>query len=106
MILHLELESHKTLDQVRGILVGNAKGEVLVPDRKEAYEDIGRVLRRFSDWKLGKADKSLQRTTDVSRAQLARLVSRYLADGKLRDRRRGGGEPVPPATDPVNRPAC
>ena len=50
-----------------------------MPDRKQACEHIGRVLRRFSYWKLGKADKGLlprylARTTGLSRAQLARLI--------------------------------
>ena len=53
---------------------------------------IGKVLRRFSYWKLGRADKGLvrrylERTTGLSRAQLTRLVGRYLAEGELVDRR-------------------
>ena len=98
MILHIELEFHTNLEHVREFLTGNATGMVLIPDRKEAYEHIKRVLRRFSYWRLGKADKGLLRcyllrTTGLSRAQLARLVARYLADGELRDRRRGAARP-------------
>ncbi len=98
MILHIELESHTNLERVREFLTGKATGIVLIPDRKEAYEHIKRVLRRFSYWRLGKADKGLLRcyllrTTGLSRAQLARLVARYLADGELRDRRRGAAWP-------------
>ena len=90
MILHIELESHTNLEHVREFLASKATGMVLIPDRKEAYKHIKRVLRRFSYWRLGKADKGLLRcyllrTTGLSRAQLARLVARYLADGELRD---------------------
>ena len=69
---------------------------MLIPDREEACEHIGRVLRRFSYWRLGKPDKGLvkrylERTTGLSRAQLTRLVTRYLAAGEVGDRRRGAG---------------
>ena len=96
--MHIELETHMTLDDLRGFLEGNAEGAVLVPDRKQAYEHIGQVLQRFSYWCLGKADKGLlrrylARTTGISRAQLARLIARYIADGKLVDRRKGAAKP-------------
>ena len=98
MVLHLDLETHTTREDIRGFLEGTAEGAVLVPGRKEAYEHIGRVLRRFSYWRLGKADKGLlrrylARTTGLSRAQLARLIARYRAAGKLTDRRRGAAKP-------------
>ena len=81
MVLHLDLETHKTREDLLGFLEGNAEGTVLVPDRKEAYEHIARVLRRFSYWRLGKPDKGLllrylRRRTGLSRAQLRRLVTR------------------------------
>ena len=111
MILHIELESHTNLEHVREFLTGNATGMVLIPGRKEAYEHIKRVLRRFSYWRLGKADKGLLRcyllrTTGLSRAQLARLVARYLADGELRDRRRGAARPFPAALRAVRHLAA
>ena len=97
MMLHLDLETHMTQDDILGFLKGNAEGTVLVPDRKEAYEHVTRVLRRFSYWRLGKPDKGLllrylRRTTGLSRAQLTRLVGRYLAAGGLGDGRRGAGK--------------
>ena len=96
--MHIELETHTRLEDLRSFLAGNAEGAVLVPDRKQAYEHIARVLRRFSYWKLGKADKGLLRrylahTTGLSRAQLARLIRRYLADGELGDRRERAARP-------------
>ena len=96
--MHLDLETHSSLDDLRGFLAGNADETVLVPERKRAYAHIGRVLRRFSYWRLERADKGLVRsylvrTTGLSRAQLARLIARYLADGELADRRRGAAKP-------------
>ena len=96
--MHLDLETHSTLDDVRGFLAGNPEGTALVPERKQAYAQIGRVLRRFSYWRLGKADKGLlrcylARTTGLSRAQLARLIARYLAEGELADRRQVAAKP-------------
>ena len=50
MILQLDLESHKSLEAVRGFLAGSRDESVLVPGRKAAYAHIGKVLRRFSYW--------------------------------------------------------
>ena len=90
--MQLDLESHKSLEAVRGLLAGSRDESVLVPGRKAAYAHIGKVLRRFSYWKLGRADKGLvrrylERTTGLSRAQLTRLAGRYLAEGEPVDRR-------------------
>ena len=95
MILHLDLETHRTLDDVRRFLEADPAESALLPGRSEAYEHLARVMRRFSYWRLGKPDKGLLRrylqvTTGLSRAQLARLIGRYLRDGEVRDRRRGG----------------
>ena len=97
MVLHLDLDAHKTRQDILGFLAGTAPGSVLIPDRKQAYEHIGRVLRRFSYWRLSKPDKGLllrylRRTTGLSRAQVTRLVRRYLAAGELGDGRRGAGQ--------------
>ena len=96
--MQLDLESHKSLEDLRGFLAGSRDESVLEPGRKAAYAQIGKVLRRFSYWKLGRADKGLvrrylQRTTGLSRAQLTRLVGRYLREGELRDRRKGAARP-------------
>ena len=60
----------------------------------------GACCGAFSYWKVGKADKGLlrrclARTTGLSRAQLARLIRRYLRDGELRDRRGRAARPFP-----------
>ncbi len=96
MVLHLNLDTHKTREDILRFLEGNAAGSVVVPDRAAAYEHIGQVLRRFSYWRLSKPDRGLvkrylERTTGLSRAQLTRLVKCYLASGQLRAGRRGAG---------------
>ncbi len=96
MVLHLNLDTHKTREDILRFLEGNAAGSVVVPDRAAAYEHSGQVLRRFSYWRLSKPDRRLlkrylERTTGLSRAQLTRLLKRYLASGQLRSGRRGTG---------------
>jgi hypothetical protein len=76
-----------------------------VPYRKQAYEHIERVLRQYSYRRLGKSDKGLvkrylERTTGLSRAQLTRLVQRYLACGGLGDGRPGVGRQFRPRYRP------
>ena len=100
MILQLDLETHKTLDDARGFLAGNAEGTALVPDCQRAYAHLERVLRRFGYWYLAKPDKGLfrcylERTTGLSRAQLTRLIRRYRQDGELESWRRGLARPFP-----------
>ncbi len=81
MILHLDLEAHASLADVRGFVAGNHDGSVQMPERKQAYAHIGQIPRRFSYWRLGRPDKGLlqrypARTTGFSRAQLKRLIAR------------------------------
>ena len=54
-----DLGAHTSWEDIKGFLDGNAEGAALVADRKQAYERIGRVLRRFSYGYLGKPDKGL-----------------------------------------------
>ena len=67
VILQLDLATHTTLAEVRQF--------------PEAYAHVGRTLRRFSHWKLGKCAERgllrayLRRTTGLSRAQVARLIA-------------------------------
>ncbi len=55
----LDLETHTCLDDLRGFLAGNPDDSVQLPDREQAYAHIGKILQRFSYWRLGRADKSL-----------------------------------------------
>lgn len=65
--MQLDLEPHKSLDDLRGFPAGSRDESVLVPGRKPAYARIVDVLRRLSYWKLG----------------------RYPREGEPRDRRKG-----------------
>ena len=96
--MHLDLDTHLSLDAVRQFLDGTPSESALVPERKQAYAHIERVLRRFAYWKLAKPDKGLlrcylERTTGLSQSQLTRLIQRYLAAGRLEDRRQGAAKP-------------
>ena len=48
MLFPTRHEPEPSLEDLRGFLAGNPQGTVLGPDREQAYEHIGRVLRRFS----------------------------------------------------------
>ena len=99
MILQLDLATHRTLAEVRQFLEATPPEAALAPSRTEAYEHVGRTLRRFSYWKLNKrAERGLlrtylQRTTGLSRAQVARLITAYIAQGALADGRKGAARP-------------
>ena len=45
--MQLDLDTHLSLDAVRQFLDSTPLGAALVPDRKQAYAHIGRVLRRM-----------------------------------------------------------
>ncbi len=60
--MQLDLETHKSLDDVRQFLASTPPGATLALERKQAYEHLSRVLRRFAYWKLGKADRGLLRS--------------------------------------------
>ncbi len=91
--MRLDLATHRTLAEVRQFL------EALAPSRAEAYAHVERTVRRFSYWKLHKrAERGLlrtylQRTTGLSRAQVARLIAAYIAESKLADGRKGAARP-------------
>ena len=52
--MQLNLESHKSLEDLRGFVGGSRDDSLLVPGRKAAHAQIGKLLRRFSYWKLGR----------------------------------------------------
>ena len=98
MIVQLDLETHKTLDDVREFLAGTAQAATLAPSQKQAYAHLERVLRRFGYWRLGKPDKGLlrrylDRSTGLSPAQLTRLIRCYCREGAVSDRRGGPSRP-------------
>ena len=101
MILQIDLATHTTLAEVRQFLEATPPEAALAPSRAEAYGHVERTLRRFAYWKLptraerGLLRTYLQRTTGLSRAQVARLIAAYLETGKLADGRQGAARPFP-----------
>ena len=98
MILRLDFERMRTLDEVRAFMDGNTPVDFRSVDRDEAYELIRRMLVRFGYAGLDRAGKSLLKrflgkATGFSRAQLTRLVGQYRATGRIEDRRRGPVRP-------------
>ena len=96
--MQIDLATHTTLAEVRQFLEATPPEAARAPARKEAYAHLGRTLARFSYWKRSKAEKGLlraylQRTTGLSRAQTARLIKTYLAEGQLADGRKGPAQP-------------
>jgi len=98
MILSLDTERLRTLDEVRAFLDGNGPVDFRHRDRGGTYEFVRRTLRRFGYARLGRADKGLlrhylQKVTGLSRAQVTRLIGQYCRSGDIRDRRRGPTRP-------------
>ena len=95
MIVTLQTQRVRTLEQVRRVAEGNEPVDFAVAERESAYEFIRRTLVEFDYTALGKADKGavkayLSKMTGLSRAQVTRLVSQHRETGRIRDRRCGG----------------
>ncbi len=110
--MQLDLATHRTLAEVRQFLEATPPEAALAPSRPAAYAHVGRTLRRFSYWKLKKrAERGLlrtylQRTTGLSRSQVARLITAYIAQGALAETDALHGTLSGPATMALLRRAC
>ena len=98
MILRLDFERLRTLDEIRAFLDGNEPVVIRLVERGEAYELVRRVLVRFRYAGLDRAGKGLVKrflgkATGFSRAQLTRLIGQHRATGRIEDRRRGPVRP-------------
>ena len=98
MILRLDIERLRTLEEVRDVLAGSEPVDFHFTDRRGAYDFITRALRRLSYGGLSKADKGVVRrfvakVTGWSRAQTTRLIGQYRKTGRIEDRRRGAMRP-------------
>jgi transposase InsO family protein len=98
MIVMLQTQGLRTLDDLRSFLAGNQGVEIHTPNREACYAFIAQTLSRFGYGRLGKADRGLVRAylakvTGLSRAQLTRLVRRQQDGERLKDRR---GPPARP----------
>ena len=99
MIVTLQTERVRTLDQVRAFVEGSEAVDFTGADRESVYEFVRRTLVRLSYERLGKPDKGLVRrylakVTGLSRAQLTRLIGQHREAGRIEDRR--GGAPACP----------
>ena len=98
MILRLDIERLRTLEEVRDFLAGSEPVDFHFTDRRGAYDFVTRALRRLNYSGLSKADKGVVRrfvakVTGWSRAQTTRLIDQYRKTGRIEDRRRGATRP-------------
>ena len=98
MILRLDAERLRTLDDVRAFLEGSDPVGFRPVDRSETYAFVRRVLVRFRHAELPRAGKGLVKeflgkVTGLSRAQLTRLIGQHARTGRIEDRRRGPARP-------------
>lgn len=100
MIVNLDTQRLKTLDEVRAFIAGSSPFQFTLTNREDAYKWFTATLQQFRYASLGKADKGLIRSyltkvAGFSRAQITRLIRQYLKEGSLRDHR---GTPAKPFT--------
>ena len=99
MIVTLQTERVRSLEEVRAFVEGSEAVDFAVSDRAGIYRLVRRTLVRLEYHRLGKADKGLVerylgKVTGLSRAQLTRLIAQYRSTGRIEDRR--GGAPAKP----------
>ena len=98
MILRLDIERLRTLEEVRDFLAGSEPVDFHFTDRRGAYDFVTRALRRLNYGGLSKAHKGVVRrfvakVTGWSRAHTTRLIGQYRKTGRIEDRRRGATRP-------------
>jgi len=92
MLVSLNTEPLRTLDDVRAFLEGSLAVELTAPRGPGQREWIARTLHRFGFRTLGRANRGLllaflRKVTGVSRAQMTRLIAQWRLSGTLPDRR-------------------
>lgn len=100
MIVKLFTGRIKSLDEIREFLGNSGPLEFDIPARAEAYAWIDETLRAHRYRDLGKVDRGsvrgyLMKVTGLSRAQITRLIRRYLRDGYVRPTGRKPAKPFP-----------
>ena len=99
MIVTLQTERVRSLEEVRAFVEGSEAVDFVVSDRAGIYRLVRRTLVRLEYHRLGKAGKGLVKrylgkVTGLSRAQLTRLIAQHRSTGRIEDRR--GGAPAKP----------
>ena len=92
MIVTLQTERVRTLEQVRAFLGGSEAVDFAGVDRDGVYDLVRRTLVRLRYHRLGKGDKGLVKrylgkVTGLSRAQLTRPIGQHRRTGRVEDRR-------------------
>jgi hypothetical protein len=98
MIVTLQTQGLQTLEQVRAFVAGNVLVSFTLSDRGSAHAWMGDTLRRFGYKNASRADRGvlrhyLAKVTGLSRAQLTRRITQFLAGGRIADRRRAPAVP-------------
>ena len=85
--------------QVRAFVLGNEPISFTLEDRNKAYGWMAGTLRQFGYARCKRSDKGvlryyLRKVTGLSRAQVARCIKQFTADGgRIKDRRRAPAVP-------------
>lgn len=96
----LKTQGLQNMEQIRAFLEGAQPLGFEAPARDAVYGWIASELRRFRYARLGRTDKGLirrylEKVTGLSRAQITRLIRRFLDTGSIRDRRGAPAKPFP-----------
>ena len=107
MIVQLDTHRLQTLGQVREFLDGSQEIDLRPQTRTEAYAFVAETVQRFDYAGRSKADKGLLRrfltkATDLSRAQVTRLLRQYRTTGEVIDRRGAPRQPFPRRYTPTD----
>lgn len=102
MIVTLHTQRLQTLTQVQAFVSGSDPVSFTLTDRHVAYEWMADTLRQFGYVRCKRSDKGVLRrylckVTGLSRAQVARCITQFTDDGRIKDRR------SPPAIPFVRR---
>lgn len=98
MIVTLQTQGLKTLEQVRAFVAGNVPVSFTLTDPASAHAWMTEALRRFAYRTRSRSDKGvlrqyLAKVTGLSRAQITRRIAEFLAHSIIRDRRQSPAVP-------------
>ena len=77
MILKLDIERVRTIDEVRDFMAGSEPVDFHLTDRRGAYDFVTRTLRRLNYAGLSKADKALSANMTETPASFGITVGRW-----------------------------
>ena len=98
MIVTLQTQGLKTLEQVEAFVSSNEAITFTLTDRVAAYGWMTNALKQFHYARCTRTDKGVLRqylgkVTGLSRAQVARCIKQFTDDGTIKDRRRAPAMP-------------